>query len=82
MGRHTLGRVRVVIHPRHKNYTVEDHAPLFSKHATGLSPESSRRSVLNAGFLRFDELTGLREGQAYEADSDGEAGTDPEHSLP
>ena len=56
--------------------------PLQLEHSLCLSPESSSRRALVAGFLRRDELLRFRKAETDKANDNREAGADPKHDLP
>lgn len=77
-----LAGVREVVEPSHQDDAVDAHAPLLDEHLARLDPEGSGRRVACPCFLCGDELLGLGEQEADQADPDGQAGADPEDRLP
>lgn len=73
--------MRVEVEPGHEDHAVDAHLPLLGEHLLGVSPEVACAAVFVAVFLGFEELLGFGEEHPDEANSDGEAGGDPEDCL-
>ena len=78
---HRSRKERGTTYPSHKDDAVNTHPPLFGQHSLRLDPKGTG-CFPRARLLRLKELLGLREQDSHEADSDREAGADPEDTLP
>lgn len=74
--------MRVVVEPGHEEDTVDAHLPLGAEHGAAFLPEGARTCRLLAGLLGVDEDLGFGEAETNETDTDREASSDPEDSLP
>jgi hypothetical protein len=73
--------MRVVVEPRHKDYAIDAHSPLFLQHLFGFFPEDSGGSAFVSCCFPFPELLALWEGNSNKTDSNTQASGDPEDSL-
>jgi hypothetical protein len=72
----------LTVEPGHEKDAVDAELPFLGEHDLGFLPEGRGVSMGFSGLASFDELPGLGEEAADDADADGDAGSDPEDGLP